>query len=43
MNIMEHMPLGHSGASFGDIPKKDIAGSSGRFMYDFLRNIRIDF
>ena len=30
MNIVELVPLWHGGASFGYIPKSDMAGSSGR-------------
>ena len=43
MNIVEHVPLWHSGASFGYIPKSGIAGSSGRSISNFLRNLQIDF
>jgi hypothetical protein len=43
MNIVEHLPLWHGGASFGYIPKSGIAGSSGRSLYIFLRNLQIDF
>ena len=43
MNIVEHMPLWHGGASFGYIPKSGIAGSSGRSISNFLRNLQIDF
>jgi hypothetical protein len=35
MNIVEHVPLCHGGASFGYIPKSDIAGSSGRSISNF--------
>jgi hypothetical protein len=41
--IVEHMPLWHGGASFGYIPKSGIAGSSGRYIYNFLRNLQIEF
>ena len=41
MNIVEHVPLWHGGASFGYIPKSGIAGSSGRFISNFLRNLQI--
>ena len=43
MNIVEHVPLWHGGASFGYIPKSVIAGSSGRSISNFLRNLQIDF
>ena len=42
MNIVEHMPLWHGGASFGYIPKSGIAGSSGRYISNLLRNLQID-
>ena len=42
-NIVEHMPLWHGGAYFGYIPKSGIAGSSGRSISNFLRNLKIDF
>jgi hypothetical protein len=32
MNIVEHMLLWPGGASFGNIPKSGIAGSSGIFI-----------
>jgi hypothetical protein len=41
--IVEHMPLWHSRASFGYIPKRGIAGYSGRSISNFLRNIQINF
>jgi hypothetical protein len=43
MNIMEHVPLWHYGASFGYIPKSGIAASSSRSISNFLRNLQIDF
>ena len=43
MNIVEHVPLWHGGASFGYMFKNGIAGSSGRSIYNFLRNCQIDF
>ena len=43
MNIMEHMPLWHGGASFWYIPKSGIAGSSCRSISNFLRNLQTDF
>lgn len=41
MNIVEHDA--HGGTSFGYIPKNGIAGSSGRSISNFLRNLQIDF
>ena len=43
MNKVEQVPLWHGGASFGYIPKSGIAGSSGRSISNFLRNLQIDF
>jgi hypothetical protein len=43
MNIVEHVLLWHGGASFEYITKSGIAGSSGRFIANFLRNLQIDF
>jgi hypothetical protein len=43
MNIVEHMSLWQGGASFGYISKSGIAGSSGRSIFNFLRNLQIDF
>ena len=43
MNIVEHIPLWHGGASFVNIPKSGIAGSSGRSISNFLWNLQIDF
>ena len=43
MNIVEHMPLLHGGPSFGYIPKSGIAGSLGRSISNYLRNLQIDF
>jgi hypothetical protein len=43
MNIVEHVPLYHGGASFEYMPKSGIAGSSGRSISNFLRNFQIDF
>jgi hypothetical protein len=43
MNIVEHVPLWNGGASFGYIPKRGIAGSSGRSISNFLRNLQINF
>ena len=43
MSIVEQVPLWHDGASFGYIPKSDIAGSSGRSISNSLRNHQTDF
>ena len=43
MNIVEHMPLWHGGASFVYILKSGIAVSSGRSISNFRRNFQIDF
>ena len=43
MNVVEYVPMWHSGAPFGYIPKSGIAGSSGRSISNFLRNLQIDF
>ena len=43
MNVVEHLPLWHGGSSFGYMPKSGIAGSSGRCISNFLRNLQIDF
>ena len=43
MNIVEHVLLWHGGASLGCIPKSGTAGSSGRSISNFLRNLQIDF
>ena len=43
MNIVEHMSLLHSGASFGYILKSGLPGSSSRSIFSFLRNLQIDF
>ena len=40
---MEHVLLWNGGASFGYLPKSGIAGSSGRTISRFLRNIQVDF
>jgi hypothetical protein len=42
-NIVEHVPLWHGGPPFGYMPKSGIAGSSGRSISNFLRNLQIDF
>jgi hypothetical protein len=43
MNTVEHLALGHHGASFGFIPKSGIPASSSRSISSFLRNLEIDF
>jgi len=43
MNIVEHVSLLYVGASFGYMPKRGIAGSSGGSMSNFLRNLQSDF
>jgi len=43
MNIVEHVPLLFVGTSFGYMPKRGIAGSSGTLMSNFLRNLQTDF
>ena len=43
MNIVEHVDLWQGGASFEYIPKCGIAGSSGRPISNFQRNLHIDF
>jgi hypothetical protein len=43
MNIVEHVPLLHVGASSGYTPRSGIAGSSGSTMPNFLRNCQTDF
>ena len=41
--MVEHHALWHGGASFGCISKSGIAGSSGRSISSFLRNLQTDF
>jgi hypothetical protein len=43
MNIVEHVPSLHVGASSGYMPRSGIAGSSGSTMSNFLRNHLTDF
>jgi hypothetical protein len=43
INIVEHVPLWHGGASFGYIPKSGAAESSGGHISNFLRDLLIDF
>jgi len=43
MNIVEDVSLIYVGASFGDMPRSSIAGSSGNIMSNFLRNNQTDF
>jgi hypothetical protein len=39
---VEHVTLWHGGTSSVYIPKNGIAGSPGRSIYNFLRNLQID-
>jgi hypothetical protein len=43
MSIVEHVSLSYIGASFGYMPSNGIAGSSGRTISNFLRNLQIVF
>ena len=43
MNIVEHVFLLPVGTSSGYMPRRDIAGSSGSIMSNFLRNCQTDF
>jgi hypothetical protein len=43
MSTMQHLFLLHCGASFVYIPMSGIAGSSGRTIFNNLRNCQIDF
>jgi hypothetical protein len=43
MSIVEHVSLWHGRAFIGYIPKSGIAGSSGKSISNFLRNLQIDF
>jgi hypothetical protein len=43
MKIVEQVPLLGGGASFGYMPRSDIAGSWGGTISSFLRNHQIDF
>ena len=43
MNIVEHVSLLPVGTSFGYMPRRSIAGSSGSTMSNFLRNCQTDF
>jgi hypothetical protein len=43
MNIVEHVSMVCIGASFGDMHRSGIAGSSGNNISNFLRNFQTDF
>ena len=43
MNVVEDMSLWYGGVLFGYMPKSGIAGSSGRTISSFLRNLQIGF
>jgi len=43
VNIVEHVSFLYVGASFGYMPKRGIAGTSGSSMSNFLRNLQTDF
>jgi len=43
LSIVEHVSLLYVGASFGYMPKRGIAGSSGSAMSNFLRNLQSDY
>jgi len=43
INIVEHVSLLYVGASFGYMPRRGIAGSSGNTMSNFLRNLQTYF
>ena len=43
LNIVEHVSLWYGGVPFGYMSKSGIAGSSGRSISNFLRNLQIDF
>lgn len=43
MTIVDHMPLWHDGTTCEYMPRRAIAGSSGRSVSNFPRNIQIDF
>ena len=43
MNIVEHGPPWYGMATFGYMPKRGIAGSSGISISDFQRKLQIDF
>jgi hypothetical protein len=43
INIVEQLSLWYGGTSLGYILRSGIAGSSGRTISNFLRNLQIDF
>lgn len=43
MNVIEQVSLWHGGVSFGLMPRRGIAGSSGRSIPNFQKNHHIDF
>jgi hypothetical protein len=43
MNIVEHVSLLPVGTTSGNMPRRDIAGSSSSTMSNFLRNCQTDF
>jgi hypothetical protein len=43
MNVVEHVSLLPVGTSYGYMPRRGIAGSSGSTMANFLRNHKTDF
>jgi hypothetical protein len=43
VNMLEHMSSWYGGVSFGYMPSIGIAGSSGRTISNFLKNLQIDF
>jgi hypothetical protein len=43
LHIVKHVSLWYVGSSFGYIPRSDMAGSSGRANFIFLRKGKVDF